>query len=117
LGCSHVVCGEERWNTTDVHGLPVIEWITIDKRYPIPQIKDLLIWELGIPKIAFCTRYGLYEYTIMSFELMNALAYFMYLMSKVFMEHLDKFVVVFIDDILEDGRRTWDAHENSVGEG
>jgi hypothetical protein len=37
---------------------------------------------------------------MMSFRLMNALAYFMYLMNKVFMEYLDKFVVVFINDIL-----------------
>jgi hypothetical protein len=50
--------------------------------------------------MAFTTRYGLYEYTIMSFGLTNAPAYFMYLMNKVFMEYLDKFVVVFIDDIL-----------------
>jgi hypothetical protein len=53
-----------------------------------------------IPKIAFTTRYGLYEYIVMSFGLTNAHAYFMYLMNKVFMEYLDKFVVVFIDDIL-----------------
>ena len=49
---------------------------------------------------AFTTRYGLYEYTVMSFGLTNAPAYFMNLMNKVFMEFLDKFVVVFIDDIL-----------------
>jgi hypothetical protein len=55
---------------------------------------------LDIPKIAFHTRYGLYEYTVMSFGLMNAPAYIMYLMNKVFMEYLDKFIVVFIDDIL-----------------
>jgi hypothetical protein len=42
----------------------------------------------------------LYEYTVMSFGLTNTLAYFMYLMNKVFMEYLEKFVVVFIDDIL-----------------
>jgi hypothetical protein len=41
-----------------------------------------------------------YEFTVMSFGLMNALAYFMYLMNIVFMDYLDKFVVVFIDDIL-----------------
>jgi hypothetical protein len=40
-----------------------------------------------IPKTAFTTRYGLYEYTVMSFGLTNALAYFMYLMNKVFMEY------------------------------
>ena len=53
-----------------------------------------------IPKIAFTMRYGLYEYTIMSFGLTNAPAYFMYLMNKFFMEFLENFVVVFIDDIL-----------------
>jgi hypothetical protein len=45
-------------------------------------------------------RYGLYEYTLISFGLTNAPAYFMCLMNKVFMEYLDKFIVVFIDDIL-----------------
>jgi hypothetical protein len=53
-----------------------------------------------ILKTAFTTRYGLYEYTVMSFGLTNAPTYFMYLMNKVFMEYLDKFIVVFIDDIL-----------------
>jgi hypothetical protein len=53
-----------------------------------------------IPKTAFTTRYGLYEYTVMSFGLTNAPAYFMYLINKVFMEYLDKLVVVSIDDIL-----------------
>jgi hypothetical protein len=48
----------------------------------------------------FYTRYGLYKYTVMSFGLMNASAYFMYLMNTVFMEYVDKFVVVFINDIL-----------------
>jgi hypothetical protein len=49
-----------------------------------------------IPKTAFTTRYGLYEYTVMSFGLTNALAYFMYLMNNVFMEYLDKFIVVLL---------------------
>jgi hypothetical protein len=61
---------------------------------------QLRIRESDIHKIAFRTRYGLYEYSVMSFGLMNAPTYFMYVMNKVFMEYLDKFVVVFIDDIL-----------------
>jgi hypothetical protein len=69
----------------------------IDLRSGYHQLK---IHAFDIPKTAFTTRYGLYEYTVMSFGLTNAPTYFMYMMNKVFMEYLDKFVVVFIDDIL-----------------
>jgi hypothetical protein len=69
----------------------------IDLRFGYHQLK---IRASDIPKTAFTIWYGLYEYTVMSFSLTNAPAYFMYLMNKVFMEYLDKFVVVFIDDIL-----------------
>jgi hypothetical protein len=96
--------------------------VTIKNKYHLPRTDDLFdqlrgacafskidlhsgyhqlkIQASDIPKIAFTTRYGLYEYTVMSFGLTNAPAYFMYLMNKVFKEFLDKFVVVFIDDIL-----------------
>jgi hypothetical protein len=58
------------------------------------------IWPSDIPKMIFSTRYGLYEFTVILFGLTNALVYFINLMNKVFMEYLDRFVVVFIDDIL-----------------
>jgi hypothetical protein len=96
--------------------------VTIKNKYPLPRI-DVLFDQLvrakvfskiylrssyhqikirasDIPKAAFSTRYGLYEYLVMSFGLANAPAYFMYLMNSFFMPELDKFVVVFIDDIL-----------------
>jgi hypothetical protein len=96
--------------------------VTIKNKYPLPRI-DVLFDQLAearvfskinlrsgyhqikirpcdIPKTAFSTRYGLYEYFVMSFGLTNAPAYFLYLMNSLFMTELDKFVVVFIVDIL-----------------
>jgi hypothetical protein len=96
--------------------------VTIKNKYPLPRI-DILFDQLAgtqvfskinlhssyheikirdedIPKTAFSMRYGLHEYLVMSFGLTNASAHFMYLMNSVFMLKLDKFVVVFIDDIL-----------------
>jgi hypothetical protein len=96
--------------------------VTIKNKYLLPRI-DVLFDQLAsakvfsktdlrsgyhqikirasdVPKTAFSTRYDLYEFLVMSFGLTNAPAYFMYLMNSVFMNKLDKFVVVFIDDIL-----------------
>jgi hypothetical protein len=85
-------------------------FLKIDLRSRYHQLK---IRELDIPKTAFRTRYGLYEYTMMSLGLTNAPAYFMYLMNKVFTEYLDEFVVVFIDDIVIFSK-TEDEHEKHL---
>jgi hypothetical protein len=69
----------------------------VDLRSGYHQIKICLE---DVPKTAFSTRYGLYEYLVMSFGLTIASAYFMYLMNFVFMPELDKFIMVFIYDIL-----------------
>jgi hypothetical protein len=96
--------------------------VTVKNEYPLPCI-DILFDQLAgakvfskvnlhsgyhqikihpedVPKTAFSSRYGLYEYLVMSFGLTNAPTHFMYLMNSVFMLELDKFVMVFIDDIL-----------------
>jgi hypothetical protein len=109
--------------------------VTIKNKYPLPRI-DILFDQLAgakvfskidlrsryhqikikpsdIPKIAFLARYGLYEYLVMSFGLTNAPAYFMYLMNSVFMPELDKFIVVFVDDILIYSK-TEEDHANHI---
>jgi hypothetical protein len=65
-----------------------------------------------IPKMAFPMRYGLYEYLVMSFGLTNAPAHFMHLKNSVFILELDKFVVVFIDDILVYSKSTKEHEEH-----
>ncbi|GJX40619.1 putative reverse transcriptase domain-containing protein [Tanacetum coccineum] len=103
-------------------GAPELNKLTVKNRYPLPRIDDLFdqlqgssvyskidlrssyhqlrVRKEDIPKTAFRTRYGHYKFQVMPFGLINAPVVFMDLMNRVCKPYLDKFVIVFIDDIL-----------------
>ncbi|KAD4385862.1 hypothetical protein E3N88_26031 [Mikania micrantha] len=122
MGSSGLVCKEERWVLSVANRLPGTNKLTIKNRYPLSRIDDLFdqlqgacyfskidlrseyhqfrIQDEDIPKTAFRTWYGHFEFLVMPFGLRNVPAVFMDLMNRVCRLYLDQFIIVFIDDIL-----------------
>jgi hypothetical protein len=121
-GAPMLFVSKQGLHDADVHRLSSLNKVTIKNHYPLPRIDDLFdrfqgssyfskidlrsgyhqvkVHEGDVPKTAFRTRYRNYEFLVMSFGLTNAPAIFMDLINRFCKPYLDKFVIVFIDDIL-----------------
>jgi len=135
LGGTCIICEEERGTLSLCIDYRQLNKVTVKNRYPLPRIDDLfdqlkgakvfskIDLRLGyyqmrikgqdVPKTAFRTHYGHFEFLVLPFGLTNAPTLFMDLMNRVFQPYLDKFVVVFIDDILVSSK-SYEEHEQHL---
>ena len=135
LGSPGPIHEEERWTLRLSIDLRQLSKVIVKNKYPLPRIDDLFdqlkdakifskidlrsgyhqvrIKDEDISKTAFRTRYGHYEFTMVPFGLTNAPTVFMCLMNGVFKDYLDKFVIVFLDDILVYSK-TEEEHEQHL---
>jgi hypothetical protein len=133
--CPGPICEEERWDVELRIDFWQLNKITVKNKYPLPRIDDLFdqlkdvkifskidlrsgynqmrINDEEISKTTFRTRYGHYEFIVVSFGLTNAPVVFMCLMNGVFRDYLDKFVIVSLDDILVYSK-TEEEHEQHL---
>ncbi|KAA3473360.1 reverse transcriptase [Gossypium australe] len=117
VGCSYFICEEIRCSMRLCIDYRQLNKVTVKNKYPLLRINDMFdqfkgatavskidlrsgVKDSDVPKTSFRTRYGHYEFLVMPFGLTNASTIFMDLVNRIFRPYFDRFVVVFIDDIL-----------------